>query len=157
MELNEFYRDISDIHLEFNEDLDAERKYLLSNEVLFQLPFLSMVILLLAKQRSKPKVPEIGELVGKCLEDSMPTFKNSHQLISWSANLRIRTVNAMQILEIHKLISIDNQFGKLHITDLGKKIITKAISGDDDLSWNLSSIEHSYYSIRKQQNFELKV
>lgn len=157
MELNQFYMDVSDIYLELNEDLDSERKYSLSNEVLFQLPFISMVILLLAKQRSKPKVPEIGELVGRCLEESMPTFKTSHQLISWSANLRIRTVNAMHILEVHKLISIDNQFGKLNITDSGKKIINKAINSDDDLSWNLSSIEHSYYSIRKQQNFELKV
>jgi len=157
MELDEFYSQALDISIEYKTEQENQKKYLLNNEVLFQLPFLSMVILLLAKNRSKPKVSEIGELVGKCLEDSMPTFKKSNQYISWSANLRIRTVKALQILEVHKLISIDNNVSKIKITNLGKKVISKALENEDSLTWNLEAIQYSYQNIRKYQQFELEI
>lgn len=157
MGLDDFYDKVSDIKIDFNIDLDPQRNYLLSNEVLFQLPFISMVILLLAKERSKPKVSEIGNLVGKCLEESMPIFKKSNQYINWSANLMIRTVKAMQILEVHRLISIDNRVSTIKITNLGKKVVSKALDNDDNLAWNLGMIQDSYQSIRKHQQFESEI
>lgn len=157
MELDEFYSQSLNISIEYRKEQENQKKYLLNNEVLFQLPFLCMVILLLAKERSKPKVSEVGELVGKCLEDSMPTFKKSNQYISWSANLRIRTVKALQILEVHKLVSIDNNVSKIKITDLGKKVISKAFENEDSLAWNLEAIQYSYQNFRKYQQFELEI
>ena len=71
----------------------------LDNEALFQLPFIAMVILVMSKGLSKPSVPELGRLVGECLEQSMPAFNKSNQHIAWSANLRVRTVKAMSFLE----------------------------------------------------------
>ena len=157
MELDDFYDKVSDIKIDFNIESEIQRKCLLSNEVLFQLPFISMVVLLLAKERSKPKVPEISDLVGKCLEDSMPTFKKSNQYINWSANLMIRTVQAMQILEVHQLISIDNSISTIKITKLGKKVVSKALNSDDNLAWSLGMIQDSYQSIRKHQQFESEI
>lgn len=157
MELEVFYEKISPFLINLDEEEIKQHKYLLSNEVLFQLPFLSMVILLLAKERSKPKVPEIANLVGQCLEKTMPAFKKSKQFISWSANLRIRTVKAMSILEIHQLIEIDNTVSRIKITDKGKKVIDKALKSDDSLSYHLTKIQQNYQSIRRIQQYELEV
>lgn len=45
---------------------------LLNNEALFQLPLISLIILLMAKDKRKPNISEIGQLVGECIEASMP-------------------------------------------------------------------------------------
>lgn len=39
----------------------------LDNEALFQLPLIAMIILLMSKNRRKPIVSEIGQLVGKVI------------------------------------------------------------------------------------------
>lgn len=57
----------------------------LDNEALFQLPLLAMVILTLAKGSSKPRMSELGQLVGECLERTVAGFKGSSQDIGWSA------------------------------------------------------------------------
>ena len=41
----------------------------LSNEALFQLPLISLIILVLGKDRSKPYVAEIGQIMGEAIED----------------------------------------------------------------------------------------
>src|SRR5215469_16869281 len=56
----------------------------LDNEALFQLPLLAMTILAISKGRSKPDLPEIGQLVGECLERTVAGFKGSSQAIGWS-------------------------------------------------------------------------
>lgn len=130
---------------------------LLDNEALFQLPFLSLIILLMAKDKRKPNVSEIGQLVGECLEASMLGFKGSAQHLGWSANLRIRTVKAMTFLEQTQLISVQNRKGKLEITELGKKVISRALSSEDNLYYNLTIIARAYRNIciSKQLDLEL--
>jgi len=71
-------------------------------------------------------------------------FKGSSQLLGWSANLRIRTVTALQFLESVQLVIIDESNKKLSITKLGKKVIDKAFLYESDLSYNLALIERSY-------------
>ena len=44
-----------------------ESTVFLSNEALFQLPLLAMVIMILAKGHRKPMQVELGQLVGECL------------------------------------------------------------------------------------------
>lgn len=116
----------------------------LNNESLFQLPLIAIIILLLSKNRVKPHASEVGRLVGKLLEDVMLGFKGSSQLLGWSANLRIRTVTALNFLESVQLIIIDENNKKLNITKLGKKVIDKAFLYESDLSYNLALIERSY-------------
>ncbi|MGU5529003.1 hypothetical protein, partial [Aeromonas caviae] len=83
----------------------SEQYNLLDNEALFQLPLISIIILVLAKDKRKPKVAEVGQLVGECIESSFLGFKGSTQHIGWSANLRIRTVKSMSFLENAGLIA----------------------------------------------------
>ena len=56
----------------------------LDNEALFQLPLLAMTILAISKGRSKPALPEIGQLVGECLERTVAGFKYSSQAVSYT-------------------------------------------------------------------------
>ncbi|HFK5694764.1 TPA: hypothetical protein ACG0AW_003400 [Enterobacter hormaechei subsp. steigerwaltii] len=124
--------------------IDKQESLGLNNEALFQLPLIALIILLLSKNSVKPRASEIGSLVGKLLEDVMLGFKESSQLLGWSANLRIRTVTALQFLESVQLVIIDESNKKLSITKLGKKVIDKAFLYESDLSYNLALIERSY-------------
>lgn len=149
--------EVSNIKVEFG-SLSNYSSRLLDNEALFQLPLISLIVLLMAKDRRKPRVPEVGQLVGESLESSMYGFKGSAQHIGWSANLRVRTVKAMVFLEHSKLIEIHNKKGRVEITELGKKVINSAINRDDNLSFNLSLIARSYRNIciSKQLDMELE-
>ncbi|SKB52582.1 hypothetical protein [Malaciobacter marinus] len=140
-----------------NIEQDAEKEILLNNEALFQLPFLSIVVLLLSKNRKKPKVDSIGQLVGECLELSIKGFKGSSQHLGWSANLRIRTIIALNFLEISKLIFIDKKSQTVRITELGKKIIDYALSLETDLSYTLNLINRKYRDINKEKKIELEL
>jgi len=115
----------------------------LNNEALFQLPLIAMIILLISKNRRKADASDVGSLVGTLIEETMKGFKTSSQNIGWSANLRIRTVTALNFLEAVQLINI-NVHNKLNITELGKKIIDKALGYDSDLAYNLGIIERVY-------------
>lgn len=136
---------------------DIQKNYQLSNEALFQLPLISMIVLLLAKDRRKPIVTEIGQMVGESIEASLVGFKGSSNHLGWSAILRIRTVKAISFLERSGMIEIRKSDNRMVATTLGQKIIDRALSNDDDLSYNLSLIQRSYRNIcvNKQMDLEL--
>lgn len=138
--------DQSNIKVTINE-YSFGRAHRLDNEALFQLPFISMVVLLMAKDRRKPIVSEVGRLVGESIEVSIPGFKGSAQHLGWSANLRMRTVRAVSFLELAKLIEIDNRKSRIRSTELGSKVINTALSRDDDLAYNLSVLARSYRNL----------
>jgi len=129
----------------------------LGNEALFQLPLISLIILLLSKDKRKPFVSEIGQLVGECIEISMPGFKGSSQHIGWSANLRVRCVKALSFLECAELVLVHNRKGRIAITPLGKKLVNKAINNDDNLSYNLAHIARSYRNICVSKSLEMEL
>lgn len=54
--------------IEIDQESTFESNFL-NNEALFQLPLISLIVLLLAKDRRKPFVSEIGQLVGESIED----------------------------------------------------------------------------------------
>ena len=145
MNYDEFFDTISqkDIRIDIKY-IDKKENIGLNNEALFQLPLIALIILLLSKNRVKPRASEVGSLIGILLEDVMPGFKGSSQLLGWSANLRIRTVTALQFLESVQLVILDESSKKLNITKLGKKVINKAFLYESDLSYNLALIERSY-------------
>ena len=122
----------------------------LDNEALFQLPLLAMTILAISKGLSKPELPEIGRLVGECLERTVAGFKGSSQDIGWSGNLRIRTIKALTFLESTGQINIDDATGRVSVTDLGKKVYNGAINGESFLAVSMKTIELSYQYIRDE-------
>ena len=114
------------------------------------MPLLAMVILAISKGRSKPELPEIGQLVGECLERTVAGFKGSSQHIGWSGNLRIRTVKALTFLESTGQVSIDKVTREISATDLGKKVYSGASEGESLLAHSLRTIEISYQYIRDE-------
>jgi hypothetical protein len=129
----------------------------LSNEALFHLPLLAMTILLLSKSRRKPKIDELGQIVGECFERTFSGFKGSSQHLGWSANLRMRTVKALTFLEAADLVLVEKSNSRIRVTDKGKKVIAMAIEGDTDLAYTLQLIERNYrdIEIEKQISMEL--
>lgn len=129
----------------------------LDNEALFHLPLLSMVILLMCKDARKPKVSELGLLVGVSLERTFKAYNSSSQHLSWSANLRIRTVKALSFLEVSQLVEVHNRKGKLVATALGKKVINNALESGSDLAYNLLIIQRNYKNILKENQMDLEI
>lgn len=158
MDFISFCNEAKKLNLKLNiDDIKEVIPPRLDNEALFHLPFISMVILLMSKDSRKPKVTDLGQLVGDALERSFNAYKSSSQHLSWSANLRIRTVKAMSFLEVSRLVEIHNRKGKLVATDLGKKVIRNALEMESDLSYNLLIIQRNYRNIclEKKMDFEL--
>jgi hypothetical protein len=135
----------------------VNRGHLLDNEALFQLPFISLIVLLMAKDRRKPFVSETGQLVGESIEASVPGFKGSSQHLGWSTNLRVRTVKAISFLEVANLIKIDNRKSRIKSTELGSKVINKALSRDDDLAYNLSKVARAYRNICVSRQLDMEL
>ena len=134
-------------------DLPTEQSlpaHSLSNEALFQLPLLAMTILAIAKGTGKPILPEIGQLVGECLERTVVGFKGSSQDIGWSGNLRIRTIKALTFLEATCQIAVDKQTRRISATELGKKVYQTAIAGESPLAMSMKTIELSYQYMRDE-------
>lgn len=159
MNFNEFFENIAQSGAEIRIDSSSDKKIsLLSNEALFQLPLISLIVLIMAKDKRKPKVSEIGQLVGESIESSMPGFKGSAQHVGWSANLRVRTVKAVSFLEYSNLIEIPNNKGRVKITPLGKRVIDKALKQEDILTYNLAEIAKAYRNlcVSKQLGMELE-
>ncbi|MCJ8315215.1 MAG: hypothetical protein MJK11_19865 [Pseudomonadales bacterium] len=159
MNFEKFFESVSQSGTEIHFDNhEANQSHFLNNEALFQLPLISLIILLMAKNIRKPRVAEIGQLVGESIEASMPGFKGSAQHVGWSANLRVRTVKAISFLEHALLIEIPNNKGRIKITVLGKKVINRALNQEDTLAYNLAEISKAYRNlcVSKQQDMELE-
>lgn len=129
----------------------------LSNEALFQLPLLAMTVLALAKSRSKPRLSEIGQLVGECLERTVVGFKGSSQYIGWSANLRIRTIKALTFLEATGLALVDSRTRDIAATPLGRAVYDRALEEESPLALSLRVIELSYQNIRAEARIQGEV
>jgi len=136
---------------------DPSPMHTLDNEALFQLPLLAMTILAIAKSRSKPGLPEIGQLVGECLERTVAGFKGSSQDIGWSGNLRIRTIKALTFLESTGQVTIDKVTREISATDLGKKVYSGAVEGESLLALSMKTIELSYQYIKDESQLRGEV
>jgi hypothetical protein len=158
MNANNFFSEAErlDVRIRLPEG-EISNSHNLSNEALFQLPLLSMAILALAKSQSKPCLPEIGQLIGECLERTVAGFKGSSQDIGWSANLRIRTIKALTFLEETGLVDVDVRTKEIAATKLGHSVYRRAISADNLLSASIKVVEMSYENIRAELRIEREV
>ena len=129
----------------------------LSNEALFQLPLLAMVIMILAKGQRKPVPEELGQLVGECIERAVAGFKGSPQGIGWSANLRIRTVKALTFLETAGLVSVNPRRRVITLSEMGRKVIERVFESDNSLALALATIERSYHNIAAEKAIQARL
>ena len=151
MSASEFFSEARRLGLKLNLSGEgASPIHTLDNEALFQLPLLAMTILAISKGRSKPELPEIGQLVGECLERTVTGFKGSSQDIGWSGNLRIRTIKALTFLESTGQVTIDKATREIAATELGKMVYTSAVQGESLLAHSMRTIELSYQYIRDE-------
>lgn len=158
MNFDAFFQSISGLKTEvILEGSSPRRVNTLDNEALFQLPLISLVILLLAKDKRKPRVPEIGQLVGESIGASLVGFKGSAQHVGWSANLRVRTVTALSFLELARLVEVDNRKGRVVATELGKRVINKAMNQEDNLAYNLAHISRAYRNLCVSRQLDLEM
>ena len=156
MNYEAFFSEIKEKGIELRFDNTEEGQTpRLSNEALFHLPLLAITILMLAKDRRKPRIDEIGQLVGECFERTFAGFKGSSQHLGWSANLRVRTVRALTFLETAQLVAIDSEKEKINATEQGKSVVNRALESDSDLSFTLKTIERSYRNISVEKQISL--
>lgn len=159
MNYNEFFREAEKRQLRLPPPpREAHFQSSLDNEALFHLPLLAMVILMLSKGSSKPRMSELGQLVGECLERTVSGFKGSAQDIGWSANLRIRTVKALTFLERAGLAQVDSRNTAISATQKGREII-KHIQNQEasPLADALLTIERSFENIRAERRIREEV
>ncbi len=159
MDYEEFFQEASEKQIVLSlEQVSDAPTHRLSNEALFHLPLLAMTILLLSKTRRKPKSDELGQLMGECFERTFSGFKGSSQHLGWSANLRMRTVKALTFLETANLVEVDRHDSRIKATELGKKVVSKAIDIQSDLGYTLQVIERNYFDlqIEKQITMDLE-
>lgn len=151
MNANDFFNEANKLNIRLNLPVELSLSgHSLSNEALFQLPLLAMTILAITKGAAKPLLPEIGQLVGECLERTVEGFKGSSQDIGWSGNLRIRTIKALTFLEATRQVIVDKQTRRISATELGKKVYKTAIEGESPLALSMKTIELSYQYIRDE-------
>lgn len=126
----------------------------LSNEALFHLPLLAITILVFSKDKRKPRINQIGQIVGECFERVFVGFKGSSQYLGWSANLRVRTVRALTFLEAAHLVSVSGN--RAAATEKGKRVLREAFKDEhSDLNFNLRLVERAYRDISVERQLSL--
>lgn len=135
----------------------ADDSPLLSNEALFHLPLLAMFILMMAKGRKRPRLDELGQTVGECIERTLAGFKGSSQHIGWSGNLRVRTVNALAFLELADLVHVNLNTKFISTTDKGTQLYATASKGDGNLAITLKHAERAYGDMARETQLRLRV
>ena len=155
MNYEDFFREIREKELELRFDNpDYSPGARLSNEALFHLPLLAITILMLAKGSRKPKIDQIGQLVGECFERTFAGFKGSSQHLGWSANLRMRTVKALTFLEAAQLVRVEN--GRITVTPQGKSVIDAGLEAEStELAYTLRVVERNYRNISVEKQISL--
>ena len=132
--LNKFYEMSKETSFQFAFSSDLKINYEpLTNDALFHIPLISISVLVLVKSSSKEiSAGEIGRLVGLILEETIPGFKGSSQILGWSSTLRQRTAEAIAFLEQIKLISV-TELHQLSITEDGNRFVLELRKENTDL------------------------
>jgi hypothetical protein len=155
MNIDEFFERVKNKKISSLAKATESKTSLLPNEALFQIPFIAVSILMLSKQRSKPSTTDISQVLGECFEFCLNGYKDSPQQIGWSANLRIRTANAIGFLELVGLVEIEIESKKIKATDLGQQVIGAALSQESSLQIALNKISRAYNNLRKENQIRL--
>lgn len=157
MNYEDFFQEVNESGIELSFDnTESSPPARLSNEALFHLPLLAITILVLAKNKRKPKAHQIGQLVGECFERTFTGFKGSSQHLGWSANLRVRTVRALTFLEAAGLVDVG--VNRVSATEKGRRVLRDALSDQhSDLNFTLRLIERVYRDISVERQLSLGI
>lgn len=156
MSFDKYKQEAASSNLSIAFDTSDRGSSLLSNEALFHIPLLAAIVLALACLSRKPRIVEIGQIVGECIERTFTNFKGSSQRLGWSANLRMRTVAALAFLESSGLVAVGDK-GIISATELGRKTIKSAFAEDDDLNFTLITVERSYRDICGERRSQMEL
>ncbi len=128
----------------------------LENDALFHIPFLAMSILAFCRDRKfQPTAGNVGQTIGKVFERTFPAFKNSNQMLSWSANLRARTSRAHVFLEQSKFV-VTNKEG-IELTELGRKLINEIHSEETSLGLAIRGVARNYRDLCEETQSDLVI
>ena len=157
MNYDDFFREAGQRRLQPLPPRDLSFHSSLDNEALFQLPLLAMVILTLAKGNAKPRIAELGQVVGECVERTIAGFKGSSQHIGWSANLRIRTIKALTFLERTGLAQVTEIDPAVSVTPAGRQLVNQVLDQESPLATALLTVERSFENIRTERRIRSEV
>lgn len=133
------------------------RTCLLDNEALFQLPLISLIVLIIASGQRKPAISELGQLIGESIESVFTGFKGSARHLGWSALLRVRTVKAVSFLELSGFVEIRNKDSRLAVTNKGQRLLKSVLSKNTELSSNLLQVKDAFAFVHKDSQNEAKL
>lgn len=137
---------------------DAEtNSHLLDNETLFQLPLISLIVLIITSGQRKPIISELGQLVGESIERVFTGFKGSARHLGWSALLRVRTVKSVSFLELSGFVEVRNKDNRLVVTEKGRKLLEKILSKDSELASHLLEVKDAFAAVYKDAQNETKL
>lgn len=134
-----------------------KRAELLDNETLFQLPLISLIVLIIASGKRKPLVSELGQLVGESIEIVFTGFKGSARNLGWSALLRIRTVKSVSFLEMTGFLEIRKKDNRLSVTNKGKKLLSAILERNSVLTFRLLEVKDAFATLHKDVQYETKL
>ena len=144
----------SDILLPFGRESDLHH---LDNETLFQLPLISLIVLIIASGKRKPVVSELGQLVGESIEAVFTGFKGSARHLGWSALLRIRTVKSVSFLELSGFLEIRTKDNRLAATKKGQRLLKNVLNKESELAGRLLEVKDAFAVLHKDSQYEYKL
>lgn len=126
----------------------------LTNEALFHLPFLVLAILCITKGRKKVTTADLGHSFSQAFERTITGYRKGSQMISWSANLRLRTVKALEFLECSSMVSI--KYDKsIAPTKTGKTLIDTVMSEASFLGITLRKLSRNFNDLKSEKQIDL--
>ncbi len=137
-------------------DTESETHFL-DNEALFQLPLISLIVLIIASGQRKPIVSELGQMIGESIESVFTGFKGSARHLGWSSLLRVRTVKSVSFLELSGLIEIRNKDSRLAVTKKGQRLLKSVLSKDSELASNLLEVKDAFAVVHKDSQYEMRL
>lgn len=153
-EYEAFVDNAKDLQLVLGSDLKDINYSPLTNDALFHLPFLVLAILSISKGRKKITTADLGHTFNQAIERTIVGYKKGSQMLSWSANLRLRTAKALEFLECSSLVLI-NYDKSIAPTDSGKKLINGVLSEASFLGVTLRKLSRNFNDLKSEQQINL--
>lgn len=153
-EYDTFMENAKDLQIVLESEIKDINYSPLTNDALFHLPFLVLAILCITKGRRKVTTADLGHLFSQAFERTITGYKKGSQMISWSANLRLRTAKALEFLECSSMVFI-NYDKSISPTDTGKLFINSVLSEASFLGVTLRKLSRNFNDLKSEKQINL--